>query len=54
MRSATPPITGLDLHPERNGRVAVEMLLARIDDPDLPQRPAIVPADIVQRASTRG
>jgi DNA-binding LacI/PurR family transcriptional regulator len=54
MRSATPPITGLDLHPERNGRLAVEMLLARIDDPDVPQRPAVVPADIVRRASTRG
>jgi DNA-binding LacI/PurR family transcriptional regulator len=54
MRSARPPITGLDLHPERNGQLAVEMLLARIDDPDLPHRRAIVPADIMRRASTRG
>ena len=52
-RTADPPITALDLHPERNGRHAVEMLIARIEDPAPPERPVIVPADVVPRASTR-
>ena len=52
-RNANPPITGLDLHPERSGRRAVEMLVARIEDPALPERPVRLPAELVPRASTR-
>jgi DNA-binding LacI/PurR family transcriptional regulator len=53
IRAASPPITGLDLHPERNGRRAVEMLITRIEDPSLPERPVRLPADLAPRASTR-
>jgi DNA-binding LacI/PurR family transcriptional regulator len=51
-RSATPPISGIDLHPERNGRRAAEMLIARIEGAELGDAQAIVPADLVLRAST--
>lgn len=48
-----PPVTALELHPERMAEAAVTMLLARLDgDPAEPQ--AHVPATLHIRASTGG
>lgn len=52
-RRARPPITALDLHPEHNGAIAIEMLVERIEEPDTPDGHVIVPADFVVRGSTR-
>jgi DNA-binding LacI/PurR family transcriptional regulator len=52
-RKARPPITALDLHPERNGEIAVKMLVERIDAPATPDDHVVVPADVVLRGSTR-
>ncbi len=50
-REGDPPVTALDLHPERQAEAAVEMLLARLDD-DTPAGPRYVPAALRLRAST--
>jgi DNA-binding LacI/PurR family transcriptional regulator len=48
-----PPVTALELHPERMAEAAVTMLLARLDgDPAQPS--AHVPATLQVRASTGG
>ena len=46
-----PPVTALELHPERMAEAAVAMLLARLDG-DPVQQPAHVPATLHIRAST--
>jgi DNA-binding LacI/PurR family transcriptional regulator len=46
-----PPVTALDLHPERLAEVAVTMLLARLGG-DQVESPAHVPATLHIRAST--
>jgi len=48
-----PPVTALDLHPERLAEVAVTMLLARLSG-DHVESPAHVPATLHIRASTGG
>ena len=48
-----PPVTALELHPERMAEAAVTMLLARLDG-DPAQPPAHVPATLHIRASTGG
>jgi DNA-binding LacI/PurR family transcriptional regulator len=48
-----PPVTALELHPERMAEAAVTMLLARIDG-DSEEPPAHVPATLHIRASTGG
>jgi DNA-binding LacI/PurR family transcriptional regulator len=50
-REGDPPVTALDLHPERQAVAAVEMLLARLDG-DAPPGPRHVPATLRLRAST--
>ena len=50
-RTASPPLTSLELHPETAGRLAAELLIARLE-----QRPVephtIIPVDLVARRST--
>ncbi len=48
-----PPVTALELHPERMAEAAVTMLLARLDAEPV-QPPAYVPATLHTRASTGG
>jgi len=48
-----PPVTALELHPERMAEAAVTMLLARLDG-ESAQPPAHVPATLHVRASTGG
>lgn len=50
-REGDPPVTALDLHPERQGVAAVEMLLARLNDLQI-QAPRHIPATLRLRAST--
>jgi DNA-binding LacI/PurR family transcriptional regulator len=50
-REGDPPVTAIDLYPERQAEAAVEMLLARLDD-DTPTGPQYVPATLRLRAST--
>lgn len=50
-REGDPPVTALDLHPERQAEVAVEMLLARLDGGE-PAAPRHLPATLRLRAST--
>lgn len=53
VRSCTPPITALDLHPERSGRQAVALLIERIEGGSAPTTTAVtLPYDLVERAST--
>ena len=51
-RTAPVAITALDLHPDRLGREAVDMLIDRIEQPAVEPRTLIVPGDIEFRAST--
>jgi DNA-binding LacI/PurR family transcriptional regulator len=54
-REGDPPVTALDLHPDRQAEVAVEMLLARLDDGDGDgdvAAPRHIPATLRVRAST--
>lgn len=46
-----PPVTALDLHPERQAEAAVEMLLGRLDDGEV-KAPRYVQATLRLRAST--
>jgi DNA-binding LacI/PurR family transcriptional regulator len=50
-REGDPPVTALDLHPERQAEAAVEMLLARLDGGE-PTAPRTIPVTLLQRAST--
>ncbi|HCU91643.1 MAG TPA: LacI family transcriptional regulator [Actinobacteria bacterium] len=50
-REGDPPVTALDLHPERQAEAAVEMLLARLDDGQV-EAPRHIPATLRLRAST--
>jgi DNA-binding LacI/PurR family transcriptional regulator len=50
-REGDPPVTALELHPERQAEAAVEMLLARLDG-DQVQAPVHIPATLNVRAST--
>jgi hypothetical protein len=50
-REGDPPVTAIDLHPERQAEAAVEMLLARLHG-DTPAGPRYVPATLRLRAST--
>jgi len=50
-REGDPPVTAIDLHPERQAEAAVEMLLARLNG-DPPAGPRYVPATLRLRAST--
>jgi DNA-binding LacI/PurR family transcriptional regulator len=50
-REGDPPVTALDLHPERQAEAAVEMLLARLDDGQV-EAPWHIPATLRLRAST--
>lgn len=49
-RYGDPPITALDLHPDRRGAAAVELLIARLQN-DAPTRRTIE-ADLIVRASS--
>jgi DNA-binding LacI/PurR family transcriptional regulator len=50
-REGDPPVTALDLHPERQAVAAVEMLLARLTNSPA-QAPTHIPATLRPRAST--
>ena len=52
--SGDPPITALDLHPDEQAAIAVELLVARVDDrhPDVPRTVPGTPC--VRRSSDRG
>ena len=50
-REGNPPVTALDLHPERQAEAAVEMLLARLDGGEV-TAPRHIPATLRLRAST--
>jgi DNA-binding LacI/PurR family transcriptional regulator len=50
-REGDPPVTALDLHPERQAEAAVEMLLARLDSAQI-TAPAFIEATLRLRAST--
>jgi DNA-binding LacI/PurR family transcriptional regulator len=52
-REGDPPVTALELHPERQAEAAIEMLLARLDGAAEPA-PTYVQATLHVRASTRG
>ena len=50
-RQGDPPVTALDLHPERQAVAAVEMLVARLSNSQV-QAPTHIPATLRTRAST--
>lgn len=50
-REGDPPVTALDLHPERQAEAAVEMLLARLEGAQV-TAPAYIEATLRLRAST--
>lgn len=52
-REGNPPVTALELNPERQAEAAVEMLLARLNGEPV-QAPAYVPVELNVRASTAG
>jgi DNA-binding LacI/PurR family transcriptional regulator len=52
-REGDPPVTALDLHPERQAEAAVEILLARLNGEPV-QVPRYIPATLRVRASTGG
>jgi DNA-binding LacI/PurR family transcriptional regulator len=52
-REGDPPVTALDLHPDRQAEMAVEMLLARLDEGEV-EAPRHIPATLRVRASTGG
>jgi LacI family transcriptional regulator len=48
----TPPITVIDQDPAQLGRVAVERLLQRIEDPESePRRRTVLPVRLIPRGS---
>lgn len=50
-REGDPPVTALDLHPERQAEAAVEMLLAQLDGGEM-EAPRHIPATLLLRASS--
>jgi DNA-binding LacI/PurR family transcriptional regulator len=53
-RSAKPALTSLDVHPERVGRAAAQLLVDIVEDAaDSREKRVIVPTRIVARASSR-
>lgn len=50
-RESEPPVTALELHPERQAEAAVKMLLGRLDD-SVVEAPLHIPATLRLRAST--
>jgi DNA-binding LacI/PurR family transcriptional regulator len=52
-RAARPPLTALELYPERIGAAAVEMLVDLIEDREPAQRQVVVPTRLIPRASTK-
>jgi DNA-binding LacI/PurR family transcriptional regulator len=52
-RSATPPITSVDLRPELLARVAVTTLVNRIDELDRPVPPGPLRGRLIVRESSR-
>lgn len=50
-REAVPPVTAVDIHPDRQGRVASELLIARIEGRDV-SAPKPLRSEIHVRAST--
>jgi DNA-binding LacI/PurR family transcriptional regulator len=50
-REGDPPVTAIDLHPDRQAEAAVEMLLARVAGQE-PAAPRLVPTTLHLRAST--
>jgi DNA-binding LacI/PurR family transcriptional regulator len=51
-RSAHPPLTALDLHPELVGRYATEMLIALVEGGTIQARHRLISAQVVPRRST--
>jgi DNA-binding LacI/PurR family transcriptional regulator len=52
-RRARPPITALNLQPQRIGRLAVETLVGLVDGREPAERHAVVPTRLISRGSTR-
>ena len=50
-RNSAPPITSVDLAPEKTARAAVDFLVARLSG-DTEVRPPVVPTELILRAST--
>jgi DNA-binding LacI/PurR family transcriptional regulator len=50
-RGGDPPVTALELHPEREAEAAVELLLARLNGEQAPA-PTSISATLHVRAST--
>jgi len=50
-REGDPPVSALELHPERQAEAAVELLLARLNGDQAPA-PTYIPATLHVRAST--
>lgn len=53
LRSASPAVTVIDLHPEMVGAAAISALVAALDEPDQPVPAIVVPTRLLSRASTR-
>lgn len=53
-RSASPPITAVQHDTDLIGHRAVDLLIARIENPDLPPEQVITPTRLMVRASTGG
>lgn len=51
-RAAHPPLTALDLHPNRIGHAAVEMLIARVEGREPAERRRLIDATLAVRGST--
>ncbi|MBS1894798.1 MAG: LacI family DNA-binding transcriptional regulator [Actinobacteria bacterium] len=52
-RSADPPLTAVDNQARVLGRKAVELLIARVEDPTLAHSQIVIPAVLHERGSTR-
>ncbi|MGZ4248749.1 MAG: LacI family DNA-binding transcriptional regulator [Solirubrobacteraceae bacterium] len=53
LRTAEPPLTALNLHPNEIGRLAIEMLVALVDGHEPPEAHLTVRSRVAPRASTR-
>jgi DNA-binding LacI/PurR family transcriptional regulator len=51
-RRSTPPLTALELYPDRLGRLAVEMLIGLIERGQVARNWAVVPTRLLKRGST--
>lgn len=54
IRSASPPVTAVELHPDQVGSAAVDLLLKRIESAQAPPEHMVVPSTIHERASSVG